>query len=143
MKTWVKILIGLVILGIIGAVLGYIFVYNKPHPDYDTMKPAYTVTARELYDAFKTSSDEASKKFNGQVVEVSGILSKKEMTDSTAILVFVFEQGMFGDLGVRCTLLDKYVTMAQNLTDSASVKVKGYCTGYTDDVILEQCSVIQ
>lgn len=143
MKTWVKILLGLVIVGIIGIVLGYFFIYNKPHPHYDTMKPAFTLTAQELYDSFKRNSTEAQQKYNGQVIEINGSIAKKEMTDSTTVLVFVFEQGMFGDLGVRCTILEKYRDLAQNLTDGATVKVKGYCTGYTDDVILEQCSIIQ
>ena len=33
--------------------------------------------------------------------------------------------------------------MAQNLQPGSVIKIKGYCTGYTGDVIFEQCSIEQ
>ena len=35
MKTWVKIILILFVVGIIAAVYGYFFYYNKSHPDYE------------------------------------------------------------------------------------------------------------
>jgi hypothetical protein len=57
--------------------------------------------------------------------------------------VFVFEQGDFGDEGIRCTMLPKYNFEAGKLQPDVEIKVKGYCTGYNEtDVILEKCSII-
>ena len=93
MKTWLKILLILFVVGIIAAVLVYIFVYNKPHPDFENMKPDYALSASELYTSFATDKPGSEKKYNGKVVEISGTLGKIETTDSLVIAVFVFNQG--------------------------------------------------
>jgi hypothetical protein len=143
MKTWIKIVIGLVVVGIIGLFLVYKFVYNKQHPDYENIEPAYTLTAPELYQAFKTGKDAASVKYNGKVIALTGKLSKVETADSLVTAVFVFNQGDFGDEGIRCTMLRKFNDEASKLQPDGEVKVKGYCTGYNEtDVIFEKCSII-
>lgn len=143
MKTWTKILIGLVVVGIIAIFLVYKFVYNKKHPDYEKIVAAYSVTAQDLYQSYTTSKDAASAKFNGKVIDITGNLSKIETADSLVIAVFVFKQGDFGDEGVRCTMLQKFNNDAGKLQPDGEVKLKGYCTGYNEtDVILEKCSII-
>jgi hypothetical protein len=143
MKTWVKIIIGLVIVGIITMVLVYKLVYNKKHPDYEYLEPAYSLTAPDFYQAFKTNKDAASAKYTGKVIALTGSLTKVEMADSLVTAVFVFAQGDFGDEGVRCTFLFKYNDEAGKLQPDGEIKVKGYCTGYNDtDVILDKCSII-
>jgi hypothetical protein len=144
MKTWLKILIGLAVLGIIAAVLVYVFVYNKPHPDYENLEAAYSLSPQELYSAYTGNKEDSQKKYNGQLIELKGALNKIETTDSLVIAVFVFNQGMFGDEGVRCTMLTKYNQVARTLQPGGTVTIKGYCTGFNDtDVILEQCSLVK
>ncbi len=138
-----KAAIAVVVLGIIGAFLVYHFVYNKQHPDYETEAADFKLEARALYDAFKTGRDAAATKYNGKVLELTGVPGKIESTDSLVIVVFVFNQGDFGDEGVRCTMMPKYNLEAGRLQPDGEVRIKGYCTGFNDsDVILEQCSII-
>jgi hypothetical protein len=142
MKTWVKIILGLFVFGIVAIVLVYVFVYNKSHPDFEKMKPDYTVSASEFYNSYKANTTGSETKYNGKVIAVTGILSKIEATDSLVIAVFVFNQGMFGDEGIRCTMLPKFNEEAKKLQPGNQYKIKGYCTGFNDpDVILEQCSI--
>ncbi|MEI7982220.1 MAG: hypothetical protein WCI71_11250 [Bacteroidota bacterium] len=143
MKTWVKIVSGLVTVGIIAAFLVYFFIYNKPHPDYETMDATFTVTAGDLYKAFTADKTLAGNKYNGKVIEVSGRLSKVEVSDSLTTCVFVFSQGVFGDEGLRCTMLKKFSGEARKFQPDGEVKLKGYCTGFNDtDVILDKCSIL-
>jgi len=143
MKTWMKVIAGFAVVGIIAAVLIFKFVVNKPHPDYEKMSPDYTMHAQDLYNAFKNKKDASSKLYNGKVVQIDGTLARVEAKDSLVIVVFSFTQGMFGDEGIRCTMIKKLSGEAKSLVPSGSVKIKGYCTGYNDtDVILEQCSVV-
>lgn len=143
MKIWMKILLGLFITGIIVGVCVYYFVYNKPHPDYEKMEAAFTIPARELYIAYTTDKVEADKKFNGKVVMISGTLKKIETTDSLVIAVFVFNQGVFGDEGIRGTFLPKLNELGKKLLPDTEIKLKGFCTGFNDtDVILEKCSML-
>ena len=143
MKTWIKIVLGLIVVGMIGLFLVYKFVYNKQHPDYENMEAAFNVNAQELYNAYKTNRDATSAKYNGKVISLTGKLSKVETADTLVTAVFVFTQGDFGDEGIRCTMLRKFNDAAGKLQPDGEVKIKGYCTGYNEtDVILDKCSII-
>jgi hypothetical protein len=143
MKTWIKIVLGLIIIGIISLLLVYKFVYNKQHPDYENIEPAFSVTAEELYQAYKANKETSAVKYNGKMIALTGKLSKVETADSLVTAVFVFTQGDFGDEGIRCTVLKKFNDAADKLQPDGEVKLKGYCTGYNEtDVILEKCSII-
>jgi len=144
MKLWIKIIFVLIVLGFIGAILVYFFIYNKPHPDIEKMEPAYSVSAEDLYNSFISNRKVSEEKYNGKVIEITGILSKIEASDSTVIIVFVFNQGMFGDEGIRCSVLEKFHSEARSLQPESMVRIKGYCSGYNDtDVILEQSAIVK
>lgn len=143
MKNWIRIISILVVIGAIAAVLVFHFLYNKPHPDYEKMDAAYNIAASDLYKSFTVNKTEAGTKYNGKVITVTGKITKVEAGDSLATCVFVFENGMFGDQGVRCTMLSKYGGEAKKFQPGTGVRLKGYCTGFNDtDVILDKCSII-
>ena len=143
MKTWLKIILGLFFIGIAAAFLIYHFVINKPHPDFEKIKPEYSVNAGTFFNEFKTSKSNASKLYNGKVIEISGNLTRVESADTLTIAVFVFNQGMFGDEGIRCMMMKKFSEDAKKLKPDGTVRIKGYCTGFNEtDVILEHCSLV-
>jgi hypothetical protein len=143
MKTWHKLVLVLILILVAGGYGVYRFVINKPHPDIENMKADYSVDAATFYKEFKTSKDNALKLYNGKVIELAGKLNRVETVDTLTIAVFIFNQGLFGDEGIRCTMLRKYAKDTQKLKPDGIVRIKGYCTGATDsDVILEKCSLI-
>jgi len=143
MKPWIKIILGLAVTGIATALLIYHFVINKPHPDFEKIKPDYSLNAGEFYYEFKTSKENAHKLYNGKVIEITGKLARVENSDTLTIAVFVFAQGMFGDEGIRCTMLKKFSAETKKLKPDGIIRVKGYCTGFNEmDVIMEHCSLI-
>lgn len=130
--------------GIVTAGLVYQFVINKPHQDMEKAKPAYIVSATELFDSFRSERTLAEQKYNGQVVVLNGKLDKIETTEDLVTGVFVFDQGLFGDEGIRCTMLPGHSTNLKSIPEGSEVQLKGFLTGYNEtDVILEQCSVIR
>lgn len=143
-KNIIRSLVALMVLGIVSAGLVYQFVINKPHPDFEKAKPAHMVTASELFESYRNDRQAAESRFNGQVVLLSGRLDKVETSDEQVTGVFVFDQGMFGDEGIRCTMLPEHAEKIKMLDERSEIQVKGYLTGYNDtDVILEQCSLIR
>ena len=143
MKTWIKILLVAFVTGVIGIALIYVFIYNKPQPNYDKMVPEFRLNAQDLFDFYKGNKTASEKKYNGKLIEVSGKLGHVESQDSITIAVFVFGHGMFGDEGIRCSMNRKFNDEAKKLIPEGNIKIKGYCTGYNDtDVILEHCSII-
>lgn len=143
-KNILKVGLALFAVGLISAGLVYQFVINKPHRDFEKARPAFIVSATDLFDSFRSDRDLAEKKFNGQVVVVNGKISKIETSDELVTGVFVFGQGMFGDEGIRCTMLPQQASNLKSVPEGSEVQLKGFLTGYNDtDVILEQCSVIR
>lgn len=142
MKTWVKITLILVALGFIGAGLGYKFVYNKPHINYEKASTDFSLAGSELFSQFKGSTQQASEKYTGKVLEISGKLNSVETPDSLTIAVFTLDEGMFGDEGIRCVMLPNHAEKISQFI-GMDIKLKGYCTGYNEtDVIMEKCSII-
>ncbi len=142
MKNWMKIILGLFILGIMGAGLGYKFVYNKPHRDFEKATPDFYTNSHEFYFDYKDNKEEAQHKYNGKVVEIKGVLSKVETADSLTIAVFALEEGLFGDEGIRCTMLPDHALAVKSYAGK-EITLKGFCAGYNDtDVILEKCSIV-
>lgn len=143
MRKSLKIIGLLAVAGIVAAIALYFFVYNKPHPDYVKASPRFTLTAQELFQSYKTG-ESSSRDFTGSVLQVTGIINKVEVTDDQVIAVTVFDEGLFGDEGIRYTMLSEYHQKIRQLTAGTSITIKGLCTGYNDtDVILEKCSVIE
>jgi hypothetical protein len=143
MKSWIKILIIVVIVGILAAVGGYVFVYNKPHTNYEKAKPDISIMAADLYSAFVNDQHAAEQTYNGKVIQITGALDSVESTEEITYAVFSFSDGMFGSEGIRCSMLDAYNQEVRNIKPGSLVTIKGYCTGYSGlDVILEFCSLI-
>ncbi|MBU3927405.1 MAG: OB-fold putative lipoprotein, partial [Bacteroidetes bacterium] len=142
MKKILKIGAVLAVLGILAAIYVWFFVYNKPHRDYENATADYTLSAEAFYKHYANGSEE-SKKYLDKVIQVEGVPSSIETTDSTVIVAFAFGSGMFGDEGIRCTLLPNHHSQVKELDHSETISIKGHCTGYNGtDVIMEQCSLI-
>jgi len=141
MKKIVKIGAILVAITIIAGVSAYMYM-NKPHPDYAILKADFVIDAKTFYEEFKNNPVSASQKYNGKIIEIYGKPNSVEKADTMLIVVYAFEEGVFGAEGIRCSVLPGY---QENLTENnltGSFSIKGFCTGFNDtDVILEKCSV--
>ncbi len=141
MKKSIKITLLVFLALLLSLAYVWFFVYNKPHRDFEKAKPDVVESARQCYENFKKSPKAPE---SGKVVEIYGLPSGIEHSDSLVTIVFAFQEGMFGDEGIRCTLLPKYNAMAGKLSLHDTLRIKGFCSGYNStDVILENCSILQ
>jgi hypothetical protein len=136
MKKFVLITL---VLAFLGGAYGWFFVYNKPHPDFENRKPDFQISANQLFNDYVKNKGGL---YNGKVVEISGTAQKVDVSDTLVTLVFVFNEGMFGDEGIRCSFIPKFNDRVLQLKFPTQIKLKGFCSGYNDtDVILEHCSL--
>jgi hypothetical protein len=139
MKKVIKITGVLFLAAILAAAYVWFFVYNKPHRDFEKAKPVIVESARKCYQNFKANPRAAEA---GKVIEIYGIPAETEHSDSLVVVVFAFQKGMFGNEGVRCTVLPGYRKEAATLSLHDTLYIKGFCSGYNgSDVILEDCSI--
>jgi hypothetical protein len=143
MSKKMKFLLGGLILIVIGAVSVYFYI-NKPHPSYEKLTAEFTVTPKAIYDDFKSNGKASAIKYNGKMVELNGMVSKIEASDTLVTVVFAFSQGLFGDEGVRCAMLPKFNESTKVLKQGDNVDLKGLCQGFNDtDVIFEKFSLVK
>lgn len=144
MKKWLIFLIVIVILGLLIGLYVFVFIYNKPHRNYETAKPDYILSSKNLFNSYKDDRLKAQKIYNGKVVQINGNPKKIEDRDSVVVAIFVFQQGDFGDEGIRCTMLPKFKSKIRQFKPDYFLTIKGYCTGYNGtDVVIDKCSLVE
>lgn len=142
MNLWKKYLIvfSCIILVSLGTV--FLYQYYRPHPNYAELDADYSLKVEFLFESFQTNAQLSSEKYNGKMIEISGIVSNIEKSEDLIIIVFVLKAGIFGAEGIRCTLLPVFNTQARNISPSDTITIKGYCAGYNEvDIMLNKCSI--
>jgi len=141
MKKWMKILAVLAVIGIAAASYVYVCVYNKAHPDYAQLEPEHSISTKACFETFRNNETEANQNFVGKMIQLSGTLDQIEYVDNQIIFYFIFSEGMFGNEGVRVSMLQN--EQLSEITTGQNITLKGFCTGYNQtDVVLEHGSII-
>jgi hypothetical protein len=76
-RSYKIVLIAASILGLAGVLFG-LYMYNLEPKDLQKVRPDYIITATDLLKAFESDENTASTTYIGKVVEVSGILRRKQ-----------------------------------------------------------------
>jgi tRNA_anti-like len=126
---------GLLVLAFLtlGATIAY-RMYNKPHRSVEN-ETALTITAEELALAYTKNEANADKEYLDKPIQVTGLIADIASNQQNKQVIVL--QGT--DLsGVQCTLDQN----TAELKKGSSVAIKGFCTGYLTDVILDRCIVV-
>lgn len=114
------------------------WMYFKPHASVRNKQTAYKLSAKQLADAFSNDEEKANSLYTGKVLEIKGYLQEVTFHDSTVVL-------MLGDVsqsnGVSCFLRDDSKNI-QSLKAGNEVTVKGICSGFLLDVVVENCILL-
>jgi len=142
MKKKLIVLAVIGLLGLVAALLVFVFVYNKPHRDFASAPADVVITAETLYEAFNLDHERAMADLMDKVLEVTGTVDAIEYAGDLPVAVFLFDEGAFGPQGVRCTFADS--EQGSGLRPGMEVRIKGHCTGFTgEDVILMHCTLVK
>jgi hypothetical protein len=137
-KNWKYILLGLVIIMVAGAVYGYLL-YNKPHRNVLKAKTDYTISTSELLKEFGSNSTLASEKYIGKILMVTGKVESINVTPMNSTIQLSADGGFFG---VNCSFNSNGATDLLKIKIGDEIQIKGLCNGYIDDVILNNCFLI-
>lgn len=131
-----NILISGVIGVLVGAFVGYTM-YNKPHRNIAEEKTNFSISANDLFDEFDTDEKSANEKYLDKVIEVSGfIVGIDTNQEGNSVVTLEAENAMIG--GVLGTLVN-----GENLKGDSETTLKCRCTGFLDDVVLTNCTVLK
>jgi hypothetical protein len=131
MKKKKLLLLGVVLCVLIIAATAFYW-YQKPRTSLTNIKADYSLTAKELYDAFQQDEKKANQQFLEKVIEVTGSVDNVQATDSTISLVLA--AGEMG--GINCSVRKKNSDEEMAPAKGTNIKVKGRCIGFLMDVNL-------
>jgi hypothetical protein len=129
--------IGLGVLVIVASIYGYLE-YNKSHRDIVAESASVSISAVDLFDAYRTDEAEANKKYLDRVIAVSGVVSEISVEGESKMVVLQSDDDFFG--------VNAYFVLGQDISiieEGDEIRVKGYCSGGDDmGVILTDCTII-
>ncbi|MEO6452826.1 MAG: hypothetical protein ABIN97_02075 [Ginsengibacter sp.] len=127
--------VGLVLL-IIALIVYYL--YNKPHTGISNIDTDVNITSTDFYKDFQQDETLANKKYLNKVIEVTGKVSDVQNTNGSQIIFL----GSGDDMGgISCKLSNDESNKKPMPKVSATITIKGKCSGYTMDVNLVDCII--
>lgn len=148
-KTVVKyVLITIGICFVIGTAIA-IYVFNKPQRNVADEKPAYIVTATEIYNDFTSNEALANQKYlsdkSGKIIQISGSVSEIIAHADTVLTIGIRDDEMM-EGAILCSIDKSEIAKAAKFNMGDKVVLKGVCTGYLDltgEVTFSKCVVIE
>lgn len=131
-----KIIIGILVLGIIGAFIAY-KMYNKPHVNVEEASADISITADKILNDFSSDENLANLKYLDKIIEVKGVVSEINIEKG---IITIETNDDFGS--VICHLSEEASRKISGLQEGQIIVVKGICTGFLMDVILVKCEFI-
>jgi DNA/RNA endonuclease YhcR with UshA esterase domain len=132
-----KIILAILILGIVGAFVGY-KMYNKPHVDVAEASADINTSANKILEEFSTDETTANAKYLEKIVAVKGEISEIKIEKEKGIITLKTNDD-FGS--VLCHLSEKSTHKINTLKVGQTITVKGICTGYLMDVVLVKSEI--
>jgi hypothetical protein len=133
-KTIRFILLAMLFCVFAGVVVAY-RMYNQPHRSAAT-ETAVSLNARQLAAEYERDETGANKKYLGNAVQVSGTVSDVSVNQQNKPVIVLTGTDMSG---VQCSLLKEIA----GIKKGDSVTIKGFCSGYLTDVVMDRCIVSQ
>ena len=147
MKTtfkWLKVLIAVGLLAIIGGGVMFYFITKQPDSfvtqklirpvvgfisgfqqfeNVDEAKPAFTLTPGELQGAFAKDEAKARATYAGKIVEVKGTISSIAQSDSNRVILLEVD----GMSNISCQMDPQFNNRLKDISAGKVVSIKGIC----------------
>jgi hypothetical protein len=133
--------ITLTVLIILVVAAGIIYtMYNKPHRNIANEIPSEQISAKDLFEAFNTNETEANTRFLDKTLVVQGVVvEKSENPDGSYHCLLESDDMMFG---ISCFFDSDQGEAFSKLSEGDELRIKGLCTGFTSDVVLNHSTII-
>ena len=139
MKTYVKIALFIVSFIALSAILAALYLYNLKHTDMAKAKPDFVITASVLNKAFEEDETSAAKKYINKILEVTGTIASVKHIENNILNISMVTGSELSS--VICTF--PAVTDPSKFSPGNEITLRGECSGFLMDVLLNNCAVIE
>ncbi len=136
MKRKIFIGAGLLIVLVLFSGWYYVFQYSATHHRSVDDETAINVSAVQLVKEYQANEHAANAKYLNKAVEIKGVIAKKDKDQAGNVTLTLKSGDPFA--GVFCTLKNKQFDGRDSV-----VSVKGICTGFLSDVVLNGAIVLK
>jgi hypothetical protein len=138
MKLYIKIILGVVVFLAVAGIGGALYMFNMEHKDLNKTKPDFVISAVDLQKAFENNETAATARYVKKVLEVSGVVESIKSVEGNVLNVTLKSGSELSS--VICTF--PAAADQPKLTSGSEVKVRGECSGYLMDVLLNNCVLV-
>lgn len=131
-----KILLLILGLGLLGGIYGY-FQWNKPHQDIASTKADLSLVANDLLLAFEGDETKANEQYLDKLISVNGVIKVLEKNETAEITIILATENDMSSIICNLDPLSKHDT--KSLKVGQNIDLKGLCSGYLMDVVLDRC----
>jgi hypothetical protein len=135
MKTYIKILIGVVLFVALAGIGAGIYLFYLQHKDLGKAKPDFVITAVDLQKAFEDNETSATAKYVNKILEIEGEVESVKTGEANVLSVTIKSSSDLSS--VICTF--PAVTDPAKFTAGSRVTVRGECSGFLMDVLMNNC----
>lgn len=139
MKKLYKPVLILVSIFALGGIIAALYLYNLKPRDLQKAKPDYEIAAPDLLKAFESDENAATVKYVDMILEVSGSIRQIESGENNTINISLESGSEFSS--VICTLQGNSDLFKFKIGDI--ITIRGNCSGYLLDVLLNNCVVVK
>jgi pectate lyase len=137
MRPYYKIALLAALLVVLSAVSSAVYLFYKEAADTGSMKPDFTISATDLQKEFEQNEAAASTKYTNKILEVKGTISSLTKTEGDNVNITLKTASDLSS--VICTFPASRVP--SQLKEGDEITIKGVCSGFLMDVLLNNCAV--
>jgi hypothetical protein len=139
MKKSVKIaLVAVAFLGLAGICVA-LYLFNMQHKNLQKTKPDFVMTSIDLQKAFEENEAVSIGKYVNKIIEVTGTIESVKAGEGNITNVALKTGSELSS--VICTLSPQ--SDPTTLVSGNEVKIRGECSGFLMDVLLNDCVIIK
>jgi len=139
MKTPVKIALAVVFIVAVGGILAALYLYNLKPKDLQKVKPDFIITSTALQKAFEEDEKGSSAKYINKIIEVSGEIESVKPGEKNTFSITLKTGSDYSS--VICTF--PVVPETTILKTGNQITLRGECSGFLMDVLLNNCVTIE
>lgn len=138
MKTYVKIALFVVFFLAVGGILAALYLYNLKPQDLHKVTADFIISSSELQKAFEDDEKAASEKYISKVLDVTGEVISIIGSEKNSANVTLQTGSELSK--VICTF--NSITDLSVFTLGKPVTIRGKCSGFLMDVLLNECIIV-
>ena len=127
----------IIFLVILGAIVIYLWTFRKSDLSVSSKKADVEIRSGELIQSFEKNEKLANEAYLNKIIILAGTVDNIS-EDNLTVTVYLKDKDAVS--GIICSF-NKSVLDISKISKGSEIKVKGICSGYLLDVVLNKCSL--